>query len=126
MDRLDIEKTKSSPFVRLDPETGVLDIGGESYPENSHEFFEPIIDWVDQFIIESDTPITLRVTLAYMNTSSTKYMIDILDKLEEVHEQGREVSVQWYCDAANDRAMDTVEELKEDFTMPFEVIPDEL
>jgi hypothetical protein len=61
-----------------------------------------------------------------MNTSSTKYMIDILDKLEEVHEQGREVSVQWYCDAANDRAMDTVEELKEDFTMPFEVIPDEL
>ena len=126
MEKLEIEKTKSSPFVRLDPESGLFELGGESYPENAQEFFQPIIDWIDTFLDQSGIPITLRVTLAYMNTSSTKYMIDILDRIEEEYTRGRKVSVEWCCDADNERALDTVEELKEDFAMPFAVIPEEL
>lgn len=124
MEKLAIEQTKSSPYVRFEPATGMLEIGGESYPENSHEFFGPIVQWIDRYLESPHDPTTFRVTLSYMNTSSTKYMIDILDRLEEAHEAGRTVSVEWYCDADNDRAVDTVEELKEDFTMPFEVIPE--
>ena len=56
-----------------------------------------------------------------MNTSSTKYIIEILDRLEQANEKGRPVTVEWYCDGDNDRELDTVEELREDFSMPFEV-----
>lgn len=121
MERLEIEQSKSTPFVRFDPGSGMLEIGGESYPENSHEFFSPVIEWIDHYLNEEKKSISFIVTLTYMNTSSTKYMIDILDRLEQAHDKGREVSIEWYCDGDNEREMDTVEELREDFEMPFEV-----
>lgn len=122
MDRLELESTKSSPNIRFDPETGLLEIGGESYPENSHEFFTPLIEWIDRYLQDPNGKTVLRVTLTYMNTSSTKYIMDILDRLEEANESGKEVSVEWYCEPDNERALDTVEELREDFSMPFAVL----
>jgi len=121
MERLEIEQSKSTPFVRFDPGSGMLEIGGESYPENSHEFFSPVIEWIEQYLSEEEKSLSFIVTLTYMNTSSTKYMIDILDRLEQAHDKGREISIEWYCDGDNEREMDTVEELREDFEMPFEV-----
>jgi|SRR6056297_342932 len=121
MERLEIEQSKSTPFVRFDPGSGMLEIGGESYPENSHEFFSPVIEWIEQYLSEEEKSLSFIVTLNYMNTSSTKYMIDILDRLEQAHDKGREISIEWYCDGDNEREMDTVEELREDFEMPFEV-----
>ena len=121
MDRLEFDPTKSSPFVRFDPSTGVMEIGGESYPENSQEFFAPLLAWIQSFLETQEGAAILKVTLTYMNTSSTKYMIEILDRLEEAHDQGRTVEVEWYCDAENERELDTVEELREDFEMPFEI-----
>jgi hypothetical protein len=121
MERLEIEQSKSTPYVSFDPDSGLFEIGGDSYPENSHEFYAPVMEWIDQYLEEEEKPITLRVTLTYMNTSSTKYMIEILDRLESAHDEGRTVAVQWYCDGENERELDTVEELREDFEMPFEI-----
>lgn len=119
MEPLRIEKSKSTPTVDFNPETAVLAIDGESYPEDSHQFFTPLVDWVDAFLADASSPVTLRVDLTYMNTSSTKYMIDILDRLESAHEAGGSITVEWYYDEENDREVDAIEELKEDFEMPF-------
>lgn len=119
MQSLRIERSKSTPTVDFDIETGVLAINGESYPEDSHQFFSPLVNWVDSYLAEDTPAVTFRVDLSYMNTSSTKYMIDILDRLEAAHETGRRVQVEWYYDEDNDREIDAIEELKEDFTMSF-------
>lgn len=119
MQSLRIEKSKSTPTVNFDLETGVLAIDGESYPEDSNQFFAPLVDWVESFLADVTEMVTFRVDLFYMNTSSTKYMIDILDRLEEAHESGKRVQVEWSYDGDNDREIDAIEELKEDFTMPF-------
>jgi len=119
MEPLRIPQTKSTPSVDFDADTGVLAIGGESYPEDSHQFFGPLVDWVNAFLSDVAGQLTFRVDLTYMNTSSTKYMIDILDRLETAHTAGREITVEWYFDEDNDREIDTIEELKEDFEMPF-------
>ncbi len=121
MSPLRIDSTKSSPRVRFDPESGVLEIQGESYPENSQEFYAPLIAWLDQYLPEVTGSVVFRVGLSYMNTSSTKYMMEMLDRIEKAHEQGADVRVEWYCDPDNARALDTVEELKEDFSMPFAI-----
>jgi hypothetical protein len=119
MQSLRIEKSKSTPSVDFDPEHGVLAIDGESYPEDSHQFFGPLVEWVDAFLADGPPTMTFRVDLTYMNTSSTKYMIDILDRLESAHDVGKGVQVEWYYDEENDREIEAIEELKEDFSMPF-------
>jgi len=121
MERLSITGGTSTPTVEFDPITGVLEIGGESYPENSYEFYSPLITWLEHFLKRTKVEILFSVTLSYLNTSSTKYMIDILDRFEAAHLGGRSVKVEWYYDADNERAKDTIEEFKEDFSMPFAV-----
>ncbi len=119
MERLKIKRGISSPEVDFDPSSGLLRISGESYPENSFEFYEPITKWVKSFLSETTLDITFKVELEYLNTSSTKCMIDLLDELEEAHKSGKSVKVEWYYDGENERARDTIEEFREDFSMPF-------
>ena len=123
MDPLKIEATISSPSVAFDPETGDMEIGGESYPENSFEFYAPIESWLHQYLETSSRRVRMRVTLSYLNTSSTKCMIDLLDELEAAHSRGIEVTVEWYYDPDNERARDNIEEFREDYTMPFHIKP---
>ncbi|HUX11692.1 MAG TPA: DUF1987 domain-containing protein [Spirochaetia bacterium] len=122
MESLSIKSGVSSPSVDFDPETGLLRMGGESYPENSFEFYTPIIAWLTGYLSDVTHPVRFLVELSYLNTSSTKCMIDLLDQLEAGFKQGVKVSVDWYYDRDNERARDTIEEFREDFTMPFNVI----
>ncbi len=123
MEALTREAGTSTPSVNFDPETGILEIGGESYPENSHRFYSPIIKWLESYLEQVSRPVVFKITVSYLNTSSTKNMIDMLDRLEEAHDSGKAVSVEWYYDRENERARDTIEEFKEDFAMPFDIIP---
>lgn len=123
MERLSIAPSISTPSVDFDPASGLLQLGGESYPENSFEFYAPVNAWLKAFLAETNGPVKLKVALSYLNTSSTKCMIDLLDDLEAAHRRGLPVDVVWYYDSDNERARDTIDEFKEDFTMPFEVVP---
>lgn len=123
METLCIEGTKSTPEILFDHSTGVLSMSGESYPENSFEFFRPILSWISRFTVVHNGPITLKVHLSYLNTGSTKCMMDIFDLLEESFLKGKEVMVHWYCDQENERALETAEEFEEEVTLPFIINP---
>jgi hypothetical protein len=123
METLYIEATKSTPEILFDPATGVLSMSGESYPENSFEFFRPILSWLARFTVVHHGPLTLNTSLSYLNTGSTKCMMDILDLLEESHLSGKSVAVNWYYDEENHRAFETAEEFREEVSIPFNIIP---
>ena len=122
MESLVLAATTSTPGVRFDAATGHLSLSGESYPENTHVFFRPLIAWVTGFLSETARPVRLDVALTYLNTSSIKSLMDILDLLEEAHRGGRDVALTWYYDEENDRALEMAEEFREDFTLPFFVV----
>lgn len=98
---------------------------GDSYPENSFEFFGPVIDWVESYLKDSPNPLRLELRLVYMNTSSVKAMMDIFDLLEAAHGEGRTVRVDWYYDPRNERVLDLADEFREDCSFPFQIAPDE-
>ena len=123
METLHIEGTKSSPEILFDHATGVLSMSGESYPENSFEYYNPVISWLSRFLKAQTGPVTFNIHLSYLNTGSTKCMMDILDLLEEFFLVGGRITVNWYCDEENDRALETAEEFKEEITLPFTIIP---
>jgi hypothetical protein len=121
--RLEVPATTSSPQVLADPDQGLVSLAGESYPENSFEFFRPLGEWVTAFLARDGRPLTVETRLTYLNTSSIKCLIDLLDELEEAHRGGRTVAMHWYYNLEDDRALELAEEFKEDLTLPFRIVP---
>jgi hypothetical protein len=119
---LKIDATASTPAISFDDSNRILSISGESYPENSFVFFAPVFAWLDaELPLLKD--LSLHVNVSYMNSSSTKCMLDIIDLLCEAAERGCAVKVAWFYDADNERALDLAEEFSEDVEIPFEIVP---
>lgn len=124
MNQLSITGSQSTPTIVGDWERGVLSMRGDSYPENSFEFFGDVIAWIERYLAETPQPLRLELRLVYMNTSSVKAMMDIFDMLNEAHQGGREVVVNWFYDARNERVAELAEEFREDCDFPFVISAD--
>jgi hypothetical protein len=122
MGNLAIPGTGSTPEITADWASGRLILRGDSYPENSFEFFQPVIDWVERFLTEAGRPLNVDLFLLYLNTSSIRALMDILDLLEEAHQSAKPVSLTWHYDRENERIAELAEEFKEDCTFPFHVV----
>nr|WP_240739307.1 DUF1987 domain-containing protein [Marinitoga lauensis] len=84
MEKLYIKPTKSTPEINFDPEKKLLSIKGESYPENSFEFYNPVFEWLERFLSNNfEEEVTFEFEINYLNTSSTKSIMFILDLLED-------------------------------------------
>lgn len=123
MKSLSIKGSQSTPTIECNADSGIMSMRGDSYPENSFEFFAEVITWVEQFIEQSSLALRLELNLIYMNTSSVKAMMDIFDMLEATFSKGRQVSVCWGYDPDNERVVELAEEFKEDCTFPFDIEP---
>ena len=73
MTNIVLDGTAKTPTVNFDASTGLLDLRGRSIPENSIEFYKPLIDWVDQYGRNPKPSTRLRVQLEYFNTSSSNF-----------------------------------------------------
>ena len=122
MNDLNISATQSTPSVVTSWLNGTVEMRGDSYPENSWDFFGPIIAWIEAFLEASDAPLHANLYLLYLNTSSVKAMMDIFDMLEEAYDRGQQISVSWYYDGDNERIAELIEEFKEDLSFPFEIV----
>jgi len=119
---LTLEATQFSPSVSADWQEGCLRMSGESYPENTYEFFAQIMTWAENFLAASPSPLLLELHLSYLNTSSIRAMIDIFDLLQDACGEGKSVSVRWLYDSRNPRASELGEEFKEDYSFPFDIV----
>lgn len=125
MNDLKIVSTQSTPLIETDTSRGVIYMEGDSYPENSYEFYSDLVAWVSSYLKENERPLVLELALLYLNTSSIKVMMDIFDELEEAHQNGRVVTVNWRYDIDNERVAELAEEFKEDCSFAFNIIGQE-
>lgn len=116
-----IENTKSTPNVEFRYEQKTLSVKGESYPENSYSFYEPIYKLIDEYFIKFDE-ITIDFQLSYINTSSIKCLIILFDKLNEYYDSGRNVIINWYYDEDNGFDYDMGQDFSMDVDIPFNFI----
>lgn len=121
MSNINFEASKSTPEIRFSENT--LTISGQSYPENAVSFYAPVFSWLDEYLENlSNDEAVFKFNLIYMNTSSSKCMMDFIDKLQAAYSQGKNVNIKWYCDPENESLLECAEEFKEDIDFPFEII----
>lgn len=123
MSNIELSATASTPAVLTDSDAGTMEMRGDSYPENSFEFFAPIVEWVQNHLQTPDASLQIALHLLYLNTSSVRAMMDIFELLEDAHNENHSVAVQWFYDKDNDRIAELAEEFKEDCTFPFDILP---
>ena len=115
MEKLHIDVTKYTPEIDLDPEKGIIEIKGKSYPENTFEFYKPVMDWLKGYFENPKKPTVVNLEIIYFNSSSSKWFFDLFDFLEEQANKGNKVIVNWIYDEENDVAEEAGEDFKEDF-----------
>lgn len=127
MDKLSIVATKSTPEIEFNPISGLLSISGQSYPENAYKFYEPLLNWLEDYlkIMQEDTTVLIDLHLPYINTSSTKCFMMLLEKLDNAYLTGKKIQVQWRYNVDNESELECAEEFKEDLSIPFQIIPKE-
>jgi hypothetical protein len=122
MEPIIIEGTSKTPSVKFDSGEGVFEIKGRSIPENSVEFYKPLVDWLDGY---KETPLqktVVDIKLEYFNTSSSKCILDVFKKLESIHKAKNEVEVNWYYEEDDEDMLEAGEDYESIIRVPFKMI----
>ena len=117
------KKTFSIPTVEFIAETGNCSIIGEAYLEDSISFFQPLYDWLYEYIETVKKPITFILNLSYFNTSASKSIFDMLFILREYVNNGGKVSVKWYYESDDEDMLLEIEDYLNDTGLDIERIP---
>lgn len=119
---LHINKTEETPEVVFRPELNVFSIVGRSLPENAFDFYSPILQWMKEFSAHIHAPVNIQLHLDYFNSSSGRFLYELLTMLEETGKAKNFVTVQWICDLDDELMIEKGEELAQLLDLRFEVI----
>lgn len=115
MDNITLKSSPDTPYfpeVNFDADTGVCEISGESYMEETYKFYLPLVNWIKDYIKNTNNKIELVIKLIYLNTSSTKCILDMLEVLKEYQDKGGDIKVIWYYDIEDPDMVDEVEDFE--------------
>lgn len=122
MELIKIEGTPKTPTVVMNHETGVIEIKGRSIPENSIEFYKPIVDWLDEYAKGPAAKTIVNMQLEYFNTSSSKCILDVFKKLEVLKKNQNDVVINWYYEEDDEDMLEAGEDYESIIKVPFKMI----
>lgn len=126
METIKILGTDDTPTVTLDAANDLFEISGRSLPEDVTAFYTPVLEWLDEYAGHPNPKTVFSFKLVYFNTASSKLLLDILMKLEEINEEGHEVLVKWCYPDDDEDMMEAGEEYADIVDVPFEQVPYEV
>lgn len=115
MEKIAIEATKFTPQITLDP-SGKVEISGKSFPENTYEFYAPILKWLQAYFETENSPkdLVVNMEIIYFNSSSSKLFFDFFDILDNKKDSFN-IQINWIYDEKNESALESGEDFKDDF-----------
>ncbi|MFO7843328.1 MAG: DUF1987 domain-containing protein [Bacteroidales bacterium] len=117
MKDLIIKETEKTPSVALST-NGVLKIEGRSIPEDAAKFFKPILDWTKEF---TSGEIRVDIKLEYFNTSSSKFILEMLRLLEN-NPENKNILVNWFYEEGDLDVLESGQYFESIIGIPFKYI----
>lgn len=116
MKTLIIEKTEYTPTIEMNASKQLIDIRGDSFPENTYDFYKPVMKWLEEYFkdVRSDLT-TINMDINYFNSSSSQLFFDFFDVLEAAATGGTKLEVNWIYAAKNESAHEAGEDFSEEF-----------
>lgn len=115
-----VEETKITPFISI--EKGKIRIKGRSIPEDSFEFYNPVLKSCQDYVTNPPPNTEINIHLDYVNSGSKKFLTNILSVFEGSYLQGNNYTINWYYDVDDESIHDLGNDLKGIIKIPFQVI----
>ena len=123
MEPLIIQPRETTPYIAFDSNSGIMEVRGVSYEEDSYTFYKPIIEWLDQYRAQPQESTVLNIEFKYFNTSTAKCFYDLLERFSFLKKSGKQVIINWYYDKNDEQLRDEIENFSELAEMPFNIKP---
>lgn len=114
-----IDKTADCPYVNFSEE-GIIDIEGRSITEDVFSFWQPLLEWISNYCSKPAEFTDVRIFLEYTNSSSNKYINEILRKLEECYSNGNKLKITWKYEEDDESILQLGKDLEAITNLPFQ------
>ena len=123
MENYKVRATENTPEIDLNHTTHSLMFSGDSRPEDVQKFYTPVMKWLDEYSNylyflkdKSSSPIEIKCEFKfeYFNSSSAKYVMDIINKLAEIENIGNNIGlkVNWYYEEMDEDMLEAGQEFE--------------
>ncbi|MCB0794748.1 MAG: DUF1987 domain-containing protein [Flavobacteriales bacterium] len=119
---LHIDRTETSPQIDLDLEKGTLEFVGRSLPANSEQFYGRVYMWLEEYLRSPLPETTVNMRLDYLDTSSSKHLYNIFDRLNTIRNKGQSVCVNWHYETGDEEMAETGKDYENLFRMEFNFV----
>lgn len=135
MENLFIPSTPTTPEIRFSLKENIFRVSGTSMPEDVRELYFPAIDWIKQLAdnlidgkkeeFSTENPFRFQFDLKYFNSSSAKFLYDILMEVKRLHVSSIPVIVEWHYENDDQDLLEAGNDLSILVKMQFTYIPEE-
>lgn len=110
------------PGISLDHDSGLLKFYGKSCPVNAHEFYIPVLEWIDEYLKNPQKLTVAEFYLSYFNTVSAKNILKIMNKLEKLNQLGKKIIIKWVYNESDEILKEAGEDFETIVEADFEFI----
>lgn len=117
---INIDQTRFSPKVRL--KKGRLKMEGRSVLNDPQPFFQPLFNWVEEYIAQNPGSSRIDLKFEYINTSSTKWLYEILKSIKQKKADRDDLQINWYYETGDEDMYELGEIFKSLMNASFRII----
>jgi len=122
MEKLIISAKVDTPYVCFDEITGVFEISGKSLPEDALKFYKPVLSWIEEYMRSPRDLTTLDLKFVYVNTASSKMVIEIINLFVKSKHPKKELRINWHYKREDEEQREEGEDYSEMVNYPFNFV----
>jgi hypothetical protein len=121
MEKLVIQESlKNCPGIVYFIDNNTLEISGRSIPENPELIFKRLNDWITLHF-EKNKSLYVNIVLEYINSGSSKFLYEILKKLSDYGQAGKEVTLKWLYEEDDEAMLELGEHYRDTAGIPLHI-----
>lgn len=121
MNNIFIDKAIKTPLISFDFDKGEFKIEGVSVPENTVEFYNPVVYALKEYVENPKDKTVFDVKLEYFNTSTSVILLNIFRILGNLTEN--RLTINWYYEEEDLEMLEAGEDYSNIVHATFNIIP---
>ena len=117
---LQIEKTRYTPFIHLSE--GDIRFEGRSVLSDPYDLYQPVYEWIKEYIHNNPPDTLIDLKFEYINTSSMKWVFEILRTFLEEPSLKEKLKINWYYEEDDEDMKELGEILRSFLNSSFHLI----